>query len=213
MVAGGFNQNPQQAQAFFQGYQVGWKRFQETIVSDPRFMQELRVTDLSPLFNKQPESPSPLPVPVPPIPSPQPQMPIPAPPQAAMMTQGAGLGSPYGSPQFSYGSPPQVPTWPSVPAANPGLESVTQAPSPPKPSEPNIEELNQKRENEEKERVRNMTTPKESPMKIEEITAAASPVDVPNGPTVLGSVMGPGFVPRSQRETKSNDSGNNGADS
>ena len=209
MVAGGFNQNPQQAQSFFQGYQLGWQRFQQTIVSDPRFMQELRVTDLSVLLNREPVAP-----PVGPPVAQQQSMPPPAsPPHPAMMTQGAGLGSGFGPPPFPYGVVPSGPIWPQnqqVPNVAP--DPVIQAPIAPAPSEPQTQELITKRENEEKERVRNMTTPKESPLKIEEITAAASPVDVPNGPVSLGSVMGPGFIPRSQRGTKTDDSGNNGSE-
>lgn len=204
MVAGGFNQNPAQAQAFFQGYQLGWQRFQQTIVSDPRFMQELKVTDLSPLFKQEERQPSPAPPQMAPLPPQEP-------PQPSMMTQGSSVGFPSVGSPFPYGVPLQgfpSPPSPNAPFMGPPIVEAPMSPL----REPETQELTQKRENEEKERVRNMTTPKESPMKIEEIAAAGRPVDVPNGPTVLGSVMGPGFVPKSQRGIKSDDSGNNGSE-
>lgn len=210
MISGGFNQSPEQAGAFFQGFAAGWQQLQQAMVHDPAVSQHLRLIDVAEIIEQlrpvsaplhevarqqapqQPQEPNMMP---PQGPAPQPP---PTPRYAYQQTPAGYPGHPsigypghpgmYGPPGPGYGPPgqmsePQRGTF--VPVAQPVYEPVIVEPEE-KQRDPEEQRLLA-----EKERMRNLT----KPMDAEEIAAAASPVQQ-DGRAVLGSVMMPGFQPR-----------------
>lgn len=215
MMYGGLNQNPQQANAVFQGFIVGWQQFHVRLSQDRQLQQELKVTDLSQVYRQEG------------LPQQQTQPQIPQPfiancqncgqygplnPSNGLCISGCAVQQPVmQNSQYPVQQPQQqypvgmqpFPNVPNMPVGygQPG-QPIIQAPIHEKPNaSEGKQEVSNQRESEDKRRVQNMTTPKEEPIQADEIVSSAAPVQNANGPgVVLGSVMGPGFVPKLERK-------------
>lgn len=227
MISGGFNQSREQAGAFFQGYNHGWQRFLDAMMRDPNLSSRLQVTDLTPLLRQAqtvaPEAPFqgsaqghalPQSFEYPMRPQPPnlgyaaPDVQQPFPPQYPQTPSHPGMfPHPQVSPPMRH-VPPMVPhmappmppqTVPQrQPEPQPTLNGAEFAPRPPSPPEAVRSEIEARRDGEERGRVRGLTTA----LAADEIAIAASPVteeEVSSSKVTLGSVMGPGFIPRDKR--------------
>lgn len=192
-----------QAQAFFQAWGESWRSFHQALLSDPNVAGQLRMLDVRPLI--VPFMPPPAPAAArPPAPPWEPQ-PAPAggPPHG-----GFGPSAPYAptpvqypnprQPQQQYMPPAPAPYYPPPPPPPPVIDveltPIEPQQPPPSPSSPGMgeavrTEIDVRRKEALDSRVR------ASSVSIEDLEAAAEPAST----SVLGNVMGPGFVPAAQR--------------
>lgn len=189
MIAGGFAGSPEQATAFVQGYVDGWKRLEADLNHDPKLRPYLKIDDVLAMQEgmaryeaSRLDGPASAPAEMPPM------DPFEEPFRYEVVDQAGGADGAVAA--------PEIPE-PTIPAS----VEVTRV-DPPRGGIEVRRAVEERRDESERIRIERLA----QPMDAEEIAAAAAPVPEAE-PVVLGSVMGPDFVPASKRGQRGLQSG------